>query len=76
MQDKSGATVAEIAANSLPAVRVFERLGIDYCCGGKRPLEDVCREKGLDADAVRHELDAAAGTREASKLSLKPAIGS
>ena len=40
------ATVSEIAASSLAAVRVFERLGIDYCCGGKRPLADVCREKG------------------------------
>ncbi|HET8547001.1 MAG TPA: iron-sulfur cluster repair di-iron protein [Bryobacteraceae bacterium] len=52
-------TVAEIAAESLAAVRVFERLGIDYCCGGKRPLDEVCSEKGLSADAVRSELDAA-----------------
>jgi regulator of cell morphogenesis and NO signaling len=64
MQLESGLTVAEIAANSLNAVRVFERLGRDYCCGGKRPLEEVCREKGLDANAVRSELDAAAGARE------------
>ena len=52
-------TVAEIAAGSLAAVRVFERLGIDYCCGGKRPLDQVCSEKGLNAAAVRTELDAA-----------------
>ena len=52
-------TVAEIAAGSLAAVRLFERLGIDYCCGGKRPLDEVCREKGLDSAAVRRELDAA-----------------
>jgi regulator of cell morphogenesis and NO signaling len=52
-------TVAEIAAGSLAAVRVFERLGIDYCCGGRRPLDEVCREKGLESGAVRSELDAA-----------------
>jgi regulator of cell morphogenesis and NO signaling len=52
-------TVAEIAAGSLAAVRVFERFGIDYCCGGKRPLEDACRSKGLESSAVRAELDAA-----------------
>jgi regulator of cell morphogenesis and NO signaling len=52
-------TVAEIAANSLEAVRVFERLGIDYCCGGKRPLSEVCRQKGYDFDTVQHELDEA-----------------
>ena len=54
-----------MAANSLAAVRVFEKLGIDYCCGGKRPLAEVCREKGYDAQAVERELEAAAeGTPE------------
>jgi regulator of cell morphogenesis and NO signaling len=56
---KKGATVAEIAAGSLEAVWVFERLGIDYCCGGKRPLEDVCREKGYEPVQVQEQLDAA-----------------
>lgn len=50
-------TVAEIASKSLAAVRVFEKLGIDYCCGGKRPLADVCRAKGYDPEAVQQELD-------------------
>lgn len=50
-------TVAEIAANSLAAVRVFERLGIDYCCGGKRPLDEVCRDKGYDVAAVQQDLE-------------------
>jgi regulator of cell morphogenesis and NO signaling len=52
--------VAEIATASLAAVRVFEKLGIDYCCGGKRPLADVCHQKGYDAAAVRRELEQAA----------------
>jgi regulator of cell morphogenesis and NO signaling len=52
-------TVAEIASQSLAAVRVFEKLGIDYCCGGKRPLADVCEGKGLDASDVQKQLDAA-----------------
>src|SRR5687767_3110687 len=50
-------TVAEIASKSLAAVRVFEKLGIDYCCGGKRPLADVCRAKGYDPETVQQELD-------------------
>ena len=52
-------TVAEIAASSLAAVRVFEKFGIDYCCGGKRPLGDVCRLKGYDPTVLQRELDAA-----------------
>lgn len=63
MQTATAPTVRDIAANSLAAVRVFEKFGIDYCCGGKRPLAEVCREKGYDATAVQSELDAAmAGT--------------
>src|SRR5688572_2787298 len=68
MQPNENITVSEIAANSLAAVRVFERLGIDYCCGGKRPLIDVCRQKGYDATAVRKELDdAEKATRETTR---------
>jgi regulator of cell morphogenesis and NO signaling len=59
MQINESITVAEIATSSLVAVRVFERLGIDYCCGGKRLLADVCRQKGYDTAAVRRELDEA-----------------
>jgi regulator of cell morphogenesis and NO signaling len=60
MQVTETKTVAEIAAGSLAAVRVFERFGIDYCCGGKRPLDEVCRDKGLVTEQVQRELDAAA----------------
>ncbi|HXK60342.1 MAG TPA: iron-sulfur cluster repair di-iron protein [Acidobacteriota bacterium] len=45
-------TVGELAASVNGAVRLFERLQIDYCCGGKRPLEEVCREKNLGVDEV------------------------
>ena len=59
MQLTETITVAEIAATSLAAVRIFEKYGIDYCCGGKRPLDEVCREKGHNTDTVQRELDAA-----------------
>lgn len=64
MQSQSCVTIAEMAAASLAAVRVFERLGIDYCCNAKRSLAEVCREKGLDANVVQSEVDAAAGARK------------
>jgi len=68
------ATVSEIAADSLAAVRVFERLGIDYCCGGKRPLADVCREKGQHLASVQSELESAmsADTPSARNWSAAP----
>jgi regulator of cell morphogenesis and NO signaling len=40
---------------------VFEELGIDYCCGGKRTLVDACAFRGLALDAVLERLTRAAG---------------
>lgn len=36
-------TVREIALENPASVRVFESLGIDYCCGGKRTLREACQ---------------------------------
>ena len=41
-------TVAELVLARPSLSRVFERLGIDYCCGGKRTLERACSRSGLD----------------------------
>ena len=39
--------------------RVFETLQIDYCCGGKLPLEEACAQRGLDATQVVDKLQEA-----------------
>ncbi|CAB4872270.1 unannotated protein [freshwater metagenome] len=39
--------------------RVFERLQIDYCCGGGQSLADACVSRGLDLVATSYELAAA-----------------
>jgi regulator of cell morphogenesis and NO signaling len=45
-------TVGEIVAQNPLLAGVFESMGIDYCCGGKKSLNEACREKGLDPKAV------------------------
>lgn len=45
-------TVAELVVERPGRARVFERFGIDYCCGGKVSLEQACAAKGLDAASV------------------------
>ena len=40
-------TIAEIASSVPSSVPVFQRYGIDFCCGGKRPIGTVCLEQGL-----------------------------
>lgn len=45
-------TVREIAIHHPATVRVFESLGIDYCCGGKRPLEEACGKANVPVERV------------------------
>jgi regulator of cell morphogenesis and NO signaling len=45
-------TVGELAANLPGAVHLFEKLQIDYCCGGRVSLDEACREKNLAVDQV------------------------
>jgi regulator of cell morphogenesis and NO signaling len=52
------ATVGAIVASDFRAAGVFERFGIDFCCGGRRSLTDACRTATADPDAVARELEA------------------
>ena len=45
-------TVREIALNQPSSIRVFEQFGIDYCCGGRKPLAIACTELDVEIDAV------------------------
>jgi regulator of cell morphogenesis and NO signaling len=51
-------TLAELASEQPARTRLFERLSLDYCCGGSQALGDACRQRGLDLDAVREQLEA------------------
>ncbi len=51
-------TVGDVVAEHPAAARLFEKHQIDYCCNGKRPLDEVCAEKGIAMDALSAELDA------------------
>ena len=47
-------TVGETVARDFRAAAVFERFGIDFCCGGRRALDEACRTAAVDpADVVR-----------------------
>jgi regulator of cell morphogenesis and NO signaling len=50
--------IGQLAVLNPLAMRVFERHQIDYYCGGRRSLGDVCREKGLNVDRVLREIQA------------------
>jgi len=50
-------TVGEIAAEMPSATREFEKLGIDYCCGGSRTLGQACAEAHISIDEALARLE-------------------
>ena len=52
-------TVHDLALEIPGATRVFENLGIDYCCGGKRSLADACAAVGITLDDMENSLEMA-----------------
>jgi len=54
----SDTKVGQIAAEHPLATRVFARHGIDFCCGGGRPLQEICEGKGLDVASIVTEIEA------------------
>jgi regulator of cell morphogenesis and NO signaling len=53
-------TIGEMAAADQRAIQVFEKYGIDFCCGGQKTFGEACAEKGLDTGQVLQELEEAA----------------
>lgn len=47
-----------LAAERPLRISLFERLRLDYCCGGSSSLDDACRQRGLDVDSVREQIEA------------------
>jgi regulator of cell morphogenesis and NO signaling len=45
-------TIETILAEAPESAGVFEKMGIDYCCGGKATLAKACAGRGLDPEAV------------------------
>lgn len=61
MEVKLTQTVGAHAAAYPSSKRVFEKLGIDYCCGGKVSLGDACVQRGIDVGELTELLSVEEG---------------
>ncbi|MGM0577666.1 MAG: iron-sulfur cluster repair di-iron protein [Myxococcota bacterium] len=55
---KTTDSLGRLASRIPAASRVFMRHGLDFCCSGNRPLDEVCEDEGLDAAAIVDEIEA------------------
>lgn len=57
MQINTTKTVRDLAVEIPGATRVFEKVGIDYCCGGGKSFEEACAAAGISAEEVARTLE-------------------
>jgi regulator of cell morphogenesis and NO signaling len=57
----SAMTVRQVALEVPESTRLFEKLKIDYCCGGNRSLTEACNSAGLEVADVLVMLETAGG---------------
>lgn len=63
-------TVRELAIEIPNATRTFEKLGIDYCCGGGKSLNDACLHAHVPVDDVLRALEQASSFTPAPETAL------
>ena len=51
-------TIGEMVTKDYRKAQAFKKLGIDFCCGGKKTLSEVSLSKGISMDLIRAELEA------------------
>ena len=56
-------TVRDLAVENPAATRVFEKFGIDYCCGGGKSLREACQAAHVAPDKLVELLQAAGQSR-------------
>jgi regulator of cell morphogenesis and NO signaling len=61
MTNLSTQTLATIVTQNHQTVPVLEKYNLDFCCKGKRTLQQACDEKGLSIETLLQELE---GTRD------------
>lgn len=55
-------TAREIVNQDYRTADVFKKWGINYCCGGNIPLNEVCEQQNLDRAVIEKDLEKAVQT--------------
>jgi len=50
--DYKNMLLGEIVAEDFRTAEIFKESGLDFCCGGKKSLEQACKEKAIEVTSV------------------------
>lgn len=67
MKDYRTMRIGEVVTDLPQAMQYFKELGIDYCCGGFRQLDQVLEELNQDKDSVYAKLEEMQHTMQPTK---------
>lgn len=56
IEDIDNKTVAEVVSENIRTADVFKKNGIDFCCGGKVNIREICDKKGVNYQKVKEEV--------------------
>lgn len=51
-------TIGELVAEDYRKAEIFKQNGIDFCCGGKKTVAEVCTQKGVNPAVIEEALQA------------------
>lgn len=57
-------SIGELVAKDLRKAEVFKKFNIDFCCGGKKTLSQVCNDKQINIKDIESELEKLDSTSE------------
>ena len=63
--DMSKISMADVALTFPGALEILTKHNLDFCCGGKKPFQEVCQRSGVDAEEVWQEVMQARATHGA-----------
>lgn len=73
MNQDVNTALADLAVRFPNASRVLHRRGLDYCCGGRRPLAEACQDRGLDPAEILAEIQGTASSADGPAWDIRPA---
>jgi regulator of cell morphogenesis and NO signaling len=50
-------TIGEIVAADFRTAEIFKNVGIDFCCGGNKNIEDACKEKSINKTVLISQIN-------------------
>lgn len=78
MNELASRTLAQIVTGNHRTAAVFEKYRLDFCCRGKRSLQQACSEQNISVEELLNKLDEASGTYQTAfpfdKLTLSQLV--